>query len=312
MMRAENIRKLLKTRCGFDVLSVRKIKGGWSAAAFVAETSVCRLLVKEYRKSRAVFQKLIAPVDFYMPVLKQLNTDPLLAGKISRPVKIADGRFWLETDDAVYILFEYAAGRRAGQRDFNVKRVSGLADVIARLHDYSVTDFWQAKAPSENFETDFCSSLLDLLRGRSVSDLWTFISPYMPQIEKTIDFLERQAEQLRKSGCEKVLCHTDIHAGNLITTKDDFVVIDWEGLKFAPPEADLFCVYSQPWKDVFFKQYLMLRQNAHVNQACLLFYQKRRILEDIWEFSEQLQFEKMSMAKRAEIFCFLKILCEQL
>ena len=307
--------KLLDSRCDFEILSVRKIRGGWSAGAFVLETPVRRLLLKEYRKNRAAFQKLIAPVAFYMPALEQLNKDPVLTGRISRPVKFSDGQFLSETNEAAYLLFDFVAGRRAAQRDFNVQRVIDLADIIARLHDIPAGDLFikkRAKAPEEDFKTDFCSSLLDLVYGQTVCDLRSFIAPYRRQIRQKVALLEQLAKQLRSGDREKVLCHTDIHTGNLITLKDGFVLIDWEGLKFAPPEADLFCIFSYPWKDIFFERYLKRRQNIRIDQAGILFYQTRRVLEDIFEFAEQLQFETMTPAKRSKTFCFLKELCEAL
>ena len=164
----------------------------------------------------------------------------------------------------------------------------------------------------EDFKTDFCSSMLDLVYGQTVCDLRSFIAPYRRQIRQKVALLEQLAKQLRSGDREKVLCHTDIHTGNLITLKDGFVLIDWEGLKFAPPEADLFCIFSYPWKDIFFERYLKRRQNIRIDQAGILFYQTRRVLEDIFEFAEQLQFETMTPAKRSRTFCFLKELCEAL
>lgn len=35
-----------------------------------------------------------------------------------------------------------------------------------------------------------------------------------------------------------VLCHTDAHGWNLIQS-NKLVLVDWEGLRLAPPEADL-------------------------------------------------------------------------
>ena len=51
--------------------------------------------------------------------------------------------------------------------------------------------------------------------------------------------LRAQAEALRHAPLRYALCHTDIHGWNLMQ-EDRLILIDWEGLKLAPVEADLF------------------------------------------------------------------------
>ena len=49
-----------------------------------------------------------------------------------------------------------------------------------------------------------------------------------------------------------------------------------------------------------------------IHQALLRFYQEKRILEDIWEFMEQLQSDDMGLKERTASLNYLQKECEHL
>lgn len=70
--------------------------------------------------------------------------------------------------------------------------------------------------------------------------------------------------------------------------------MDWEGIKFAPPEADIFSIYQQPYFDLFIKRYYELNPDYQINETVLQYYLTSRKLQDIFEFIEQLQFDELN------------------
>lgn len=84
------------------------------------------------------------------------------------------------------------------------------------------------------------------------------------------------------------LCHTDLHPWNMMQSGQQLMLIDWEGLKLAPVEADMMFLVNEPFFDQFMNIYRKRHPDYAVNADALQFYQGRRKLEDIWEFLEQL------------------------
>lgn len=70
------------------------------------------------------------------------------------------------------------------------------------------------------------------------------------------------------------------------------ILIDWEGLKLAPVEADWMFLVGKPYYERFLNVYRRSHPNFVLNPLALQFYQSRRKLEDLWEWTEQLLYDK--------------------
>ncbi len=140
-------------------------------------------------------------------------------------------------------------------------------------------------------------------------DLKDLLGVYIKPLEGSIDRVERLAMDIRRSNPKMVLCHTDIHNWNLMQSDEQVVLIDWEGLKLAPAEADLMFFVDKPYYDIFIDIYQKLHKDFVINMDTLLFYRIRRKLEDIFEFIEQLLYNKQEEQKRNET---IKLLMSEL
>ena len=132
------------------------------------------------------------------------------------------------------------------------------------------------------------------------------ISPHMQQMEDLIQTIETLGQRLKMSNGRMAFCHTDLHNWNLMQSKQQLIVIDWEGLKLAPVEADLMFLIDKP----FFKEFLRIYQKSHhnfsINPDALQFYQGKRKLEDIWEFLEQLLWDEQNEEERVSTLNYLQ------
>ena len=105
---------------------------------------------------------------------------------------------------------------------------------------------------------------------------------------------ERLAAILRNQNPDFILCHADIHAGNLlIDNKDNLYIVDWNTLCFAPKERDLMFVGAglcggghTPQEEIFlfYKGY----GPTNVDPTALAYYRYERIVEDIAAYCEQI------------------------
>ena len=93
---------------------------------------------------------------------------------------------------------------------------------------------------------------------------------------------------------QRVICHTDLHGGNLMfdtspslsaSSGGQLVLLDWENAMLAPPEHDLYFIVEKPefW-DVFLPNYEREAGSIDLDPDLFGFYFYRRALEDIAGF----------------------------
>jgi spectinomycin phosphotransferase len=131
----------------------------------------------------------------------------------------------------------------------------------------------------------------------------TFTDPVAAQLADLITVkaheitvLLQKAEQLSSAvqaqNLEFVLCHSDIHAGNLlIESQGSVYIVDWDHPVLAPKERDLMFVgggigshwYTPKEQGLFYAGY----GRTEINLAALAYYRFERIIKDIAEWSEQ-------------------------
>ena len=129
------------------------------------------------------------------------------------------------------------------------------------------------------------------------------LAAFMRARQGEIDQLVGRAEQLglalQARSLELVLCHSDIHAGNLLLGENDALyIVDWDNPTLAPKERDLMLVGGcNVWNGarevaLFYQGYRPgyrpgYRQ-TEIDPMALAYYRYERIIEDIAAFCQQL------------------------
>lgn len=142
-----------------------------------------------------------------------------------------------------------------------------------------------------------CQVFLCGNRKNITKKIGLFFSPSMQKHRKIIETLVRRAEQLaqkiKQLSPEFVLCHSDLHAGNvLIANNGTMYIVDWDQPIMAPKERDLMFIgggAGNAWnnkeeEDWFYQGY----GNTEINKDILAYYRCQRIVEDIAIYSQQL------------------------
>jgi spectinomycin phosphotransferase len=109
-----------------------------------------------------------------------------------------------------------------------------------------------------------------------------------------VERAERLARALRAEAPEQVICHSDLHAGNvLIDTAGALHIVDWDAPILAPKERDLMYVgggqgfrghTAQEEEALFYAGY----GQAQLNQVALTYYRYERIVQDIAAYCQEL------------------------
>lgn len=271
--------------------------GGWASLAYKIEDKDGELyFLKVYEKSRKSTPYLIQHIDTYLPIVDWLFNNTSLKSRIIRLIKPQDQSYMCEDENYIYILFDYIKGTTVGESLLSEEQVFNLADIVAQLHNVKNGFPFNTKHLYETFHFPFISKLDDWTNNKFKDlkvDLQEILRPKLSTIVNQIDKLNTLSYDLKRQNLVFNLCHTDIHHWNIIVQNRQLYLLDWEGIKFAPPEADIFSIYQQPYFDLFLKRYCEHHPKYHVNETALQYYLISRQLQDVFEFIEQLQFDKL-------------------
>lgn len=123
---------------------------------------------------------------------------------------------------------------------------------------------------------------------------------------------ERLAQQLQAQPPPFIVCHSDLHAGNIFIGSDGaFYIVDWDEPILAPKERDLMYVGGgllasgrSPEEEaaLFYETYGVNSMDVHA----LAYYRYERIIQDIAIYCEQLLLTDAGGADRAQSLTYLQ------
>ncbi|TLM81785.1 MAG: aminoglycoside phosphotransferase family protein, partial [Actinobacteria bacterium] len=221
--------------------------------------------------------------------------------QIIPPLRTRDGRLWAALGDYACILYPYVDGRDGFSQALSddqwrifgaaLRAVHGL-DLPAALREALPVEDWsprwreavrgfQAQAGRGGFSDPLAARMAAYMRARRV------------EIDNMIERAERLAAALRDRPPAHVLCHADVHAGNLLLAADGALyIVDWDDPILAPKERDLMFVgggIGGIWQDeresaLFYQGY----GAARLDLTALAYYRYERIIADIAAYCEQI------------------------
>lgn len=308
------ISNVLKTQFDVECSDIVKTIGGLSASAYKIKTKNDNFFLKVYNKKLTQTPLWIENIDNYMPVLLWLNKNTKLQGKIIHPIATNNGGYRYEDEEYVYILFDYIEGKTIAKNPLTYTQITEIAEIMAYLHSYGQQIPINMDRIRENFDVHFCYSLENYIADNyatSPDDIKEILQPCLEQLKSKIDETKSLSNKVKQKDNKMVLCHTDAHGWNLMQS-DHIVLVDWEGMKLAPAEADLFMFAIKDYWDIFLKHYKNIRPEFELDQDMLSFYTLRRKLEDIWAFLESILYDDLPCERRISALAYLSNECKNL
>jgi spectinomycin phosphotransferase len=125
----------------------------------------------------------------------------------------------------------------------------------------------------------------------TAAKLAAFMRARRGEINHLVARAEALGFALQTRSLELVLCHSDIHAGNLLMGANDALyIVDWDNPILAPKERDLMlvggcAVWNSPRQAALFYQGY---GQTKIDSLALAYYRSERIIQDIAAYCEQL------------------------
>lgn len=308
------ISNILKTQFNIKCTDMVETIGGLSASAYKIKTDSDSFFLKIYDKKLTQTPIWIENIDKYMPILLWLNENSELKGKIVRPIVTICGSYRYEDDESVYILFDYIEGETIAKKPLTNSQVIEIAEIMAHLHSFGQEIPINMDGIKESFDVPFCYSLENYIEDSYITspdDIKSILKPCLEQLIIKINEVKLLSHKVKQKNCKMVLCHTDAHGWNLMQS-DHLVLVDWEGMKLAPAESDLFMFAVKDYWDTFLKHYNAIRPEFELDKDMLSFYVFRRKLEDIWAFLESILYDDLSNERRKSDLVHLSNECKNL
>jgi spectinomycin phosphotransferase len=220
--------------------------------------------------------------------------------EIIAPIPASTGQLWASVDAFAAILSPFVPGRNGWETQVSDRQRVQIGAALKRLHTLAVPEALRQRIPRESFSPRWRDLVRDFQARAEHTNfaepvaarLAALLRAKRPIVDQLVLRAEQLARQLQTRSLEYVMCHADIHAGNLLIDGDTLHIVDWDTLILAPKERDLMFVGSgidSVWKserqqELFYQGY----GPTEVDWEALAYYRYQRIVEDIAVYCQQL------------------------
>jgi spectinomycin phosphotransferase len=232
---------------------------------------------------------------------------PLLAGS---------GRPWAQMDSLHLILSPFVQGQNGYEKEPSSAQWTAFGGALRAIHALELPPHLAPKIRREAYSPAGREQVQDLL-GLAESGRFSepvaarsaaLLRAQRPAIQRLVELGQTLAEELRLRQPAQVLCHGDLHAGNLLLAADGALrIVDWDDPIYAPPERDLALLggcptWNQPAAIELFYQGYGPRQ---VDRGALAYFRIERQVQDIAAFCRELLLSDKGGADREQSYRFL-------
>jgi spectinomycin phosphotransferase len=269
----------------------------------------------ETKSDQSYFVKLKRGANYdigvvILDLLKSSGMEHIIA-----PVKTKSGDLSQPVSDFTLTVYPFVSGQNGFSYKLNDSQWINLGKLLRQLHKFDLPAPIKNLIRKEDYSDKWRNTVKSLYSDidENLNDdevalkMRLFMKEHKRLIHDLLDRAEVLGQKVRESSPQFVLCHSDIHAGNvLINDKGFLFIVDWDDPIMAPKERDLMFIgggVGNVWNDLneeecFYKGY----GNAEINQLILAYYRYERIVEDIAEYGQALLLTRNQVEDREKMF----------
>lgn len=304
---SQDIIDCLNTNYGIAVtaLTLLPLGADMQASVYKAET----------RNATSYFVKLKRghPFDISVAILALLQESGIQ--QIIAPIKTIQDELTKSTNDYTLTVYPFVEGQNGFSHHLTDDQWITLGKVLRQVHELDVPPLIKDKIRKETYSPQWREAVRSLythMEGNLTGDettlkLQAFMKKHRAEIHRLVDRAESLIQLIQKQSPEFVLCHSDIHGGNVLINENGAIyIVDWDEPMMAPKERDLMFigggvanVWNHPREEEFFyKGY----GETHINKILLAYYRFERIVVDIAEYGQALLLTSDGGEDRLEMY----------
>lgn len=234
--------------------------------------------------------------------------------QIIPPIKSVHGRPTERIEDFTLIVYPFVEGQDGFSRDLTDIQWLKLGQALKQVHEMNVPSSIETQIRREVYSPKWREAVRSLyiyLDAEPVDEVASKLLKFMQKnilaIRRLVDRAEQLSQKLQDQSPKFVLCHSDIHAGNVLLDGNDIIyIVDWDDPIMAPKERDLMFigggvgnVWNQPHEEkLFYKGY----GKTEIDLPILSYYRHERIVEDIAIYGRELLLTKTGGMDRPEMY----------
>lgn len=168
--------------------------------------------------------------------------------QIIAPLTTKTGQLRAELDDDKLILYPFVEGHNGYAVNLTERHWTEFGAALERIHTTQLPVMLSQHIRQETFSPQWRERVKNFLpraeNDRSddplAKQLTAFLKTKRAEILDLVGRAERLAQALQTQSPEFVLCHSDLHAGNVLLAADDgFYIVDWDNPIYATDTAAL-------------------------------------------------------------------------
>jgi len=262
-----------------------------------SRTAVYRVLAEDgtayFMKLRRKFNDVIVRVPVF---LKESGVQEIIV-----PYETRSGQYWADFGEYKIILYPFIEGQDGFERQLTDQHRRTLGAAFRKIHSAQIPPELKESIRKETFSPEWRDDMKSyqaqaakkVFTEPTAAKLAEFMKSKQSEITRLIERSEQFVSKLQSKPLELVLCHTDIHGGNiLISNTNELYIVDWDDPILAPKERDLMFIgggIDEIWKTkreeaVFYEGY----GKMDINLSALAYYRYERVIEDLAVICEQL------------------------
>lgn len=243
-----------------------------------------------------------------LELLQQANIQEIVP-----PIKTVHGKSAAYINDFTLTVFPFINGQDGFRHPLSDLQWMILGRTLRKIHDIDVPQLIQNQIRQEDFSPKWRNAVRSLyarLKAPLPTQMYRFLKENQDTIDKLIHRAEILSQKIQKEELSQfVLCHADLHGGNvLIDENDSLYIIDWDDPIMAPKERDLMFIgggVGNVWNKIeeenfFYEGY----GKTEINGTRLSYYRHERIIEDISEYGEALLWQDSEVMYKQFIAMF--------
>lgn len=251
--------------------------------------------------------------DISVTLLEFLQTSGIQ--QIIPPIKAIDGKLIQHIDDFTLIVYPFVDGQNGFCYPLTEDQWRTLGKTLKQVHELDIPPSIKDQIRKETYSSKWREAFQSfdahvdevIATDETALKLQAFMSDHKAIIHRLVNRAESLSLKIREQSPKFVLCHSDIHGGNVLVDGCGAIyIVDWDEPIMSPKERDLMFigggvanVWNNPHEeDYFYRGY----GKTNINRLILNYYRHERIVQDIVEYVQALLLSSCGGENRLEMY----------